>query len=69
MQSVTEFTYQSGIGNKFGINAFLADNNCLSQPPVYSYSGVIAADDSGLPSYFFVDKNDGSINVDISAPV
>jgi hypothetical protein len=69
LQSITEFTYQSGIAIKFGIDGFLADNNCAYQGPSFSYSGVIAADDSALPSYFLIDANDGSINVDKSAPV
>jgi hypothetical protein len=41
----------------------------VSQGPSFSYSGVIAADDSALPSYFIIDASDGSINVDKSGPV
>jgi hypothetical protein len=41
----------------------------MTEGPTYSYSGVIAADDSILPTYFAIDANDGSINVDTSAPV
>jgi hypothetical protein len=59
----------SGISDKFAIDAYLADNNCVGQGPAYSYSGVIAADGSALPSYFSIDTNDGSINVDFSAPI
>ncbi len=58
----------SGIANKFNIDLFIADNNCNGEGPSYYYTGL-SADDSTLPSYFSIDSTDGSINVDISAPV